>query len=897
MEPTTDTRIDRYDAQAVEAAWQQYWAENHTYEIDNDDEREPYYVLSMYPYPSGPAHMGHARNYTYSDLITRLRTMQGYGVLHPIGFDSFGLPAENAAIRTGTHPREHTEEKIGELTSSLERMGLSYDWRRCFRSHDPSYVRWTQWFFLKLFEAGLAYRAVGPAQWCPGCQTTLANEQVLNDNSCERCGTEVETRDMPQWMLRTTAYAEELLERLDDLDWPDHIKKQQRHWIGRSTGVEYDINVVGSDAQIRVFTTRPDTGFGITYVVLAPEHPLVSEITTPEFEQEVSDFIARIRNTSLTDRLSTDGDPVTRGCPTGAEAINPFTGEPVPVFIADYVLGTYGTGAIVAVPAEDQRDADFAAAFDLPVVATVSVPPGWDKTVYPGDGPHINSEWLNGLTNEEAIPQATDWLVEHANGAPQVHYRLRDWSVSRQRFWGCPIPVVHCEVHGAVAVPDEELPVMAPDDVEFTPSGRSPLASHERFLAASCSVCGGPAQREADTLDTFIDSSWYFLRFCDPFRESMPFDESAISRWMPVDQYIGGSEHAVMHMIYARFFTKALADLGILPADLREPFDKFFTQGMVRLDGSKMSKSKGNLVAPEAVIESHGAYVLRLAHIFAGPASDDVDWESVNVEGCARFLHRVWRLATRPTNDPLRDDLKAKSASLIRTVSRAYGSWSYHTAIASMMAFVNDLTKNGSSDDAIDTLLLVLAPAAPHITAELWAQRHGGAHIHEEPWPQPQTNADETTEMLILIDDQVVATADVSPDLDSDGARVIALEAVSDARDGSYGASRRSPSSTRLSMLGLKQRCSLSALLCSLRQLAQIQTGDSCPTPLSFRVVSGGPLVQLICRNWHRGVSSCRQTNSHLLSTTHPPRASAWASSSRVPDSTWFGSLKNARRA
>ncbi len=787
---------DRYDPQSIEPHWQAYWQEHGTYEVDNDDPRPRAYVLCMYPYPSGAAHMGHVRNYTFGDLLTRYRTMRGDAVLSPMGFDSFGLPAENAAIRTGRHPRAFTDERIEQLRSSITRIGGVYDWRREVRSHDPTYIRWTQWIFLQLFRAGLAYRGHATVNWDPVDQTVLANEQVLADGTAERSGAVVEQRDLEQWFLRITDYAQQLLDDLDGLDWPERVVIQQRNWIGRSEGVEFDMAIVdGSgaprsdlpgDAAVRVFTTRPDTSFGMTFCVLAPEHPLVATITTDDHRDEVDRFVARARGTSEIDRLTVEGDLSARGCRTGAWARNPFTGRPVPVLLADYVLGSYGTGAVMAVPGEDQRDWDFAQAFGLPVIETVERPEGFEGGAWTGDGRHVNSPApadagpercdLNGLDVAGAKRVAADWLVERGLGEPVVNYRLRDWLVSRQRFWGCPIPILYCDACGVVPVPEDHLPVLAPDDVEFTPTGQSPLLSHEGFLHTTCPDCGGPARRETDTMDTFVDSSWYFLRFCDPWSSDAPFRQDAVASWMPVDQYIGGAEHAVLHLMYARFLTKALSDLGVAPGDLREPFRRLFTQGMIRLDGTKMSKSKGNLVAPEEIIDTLGADTLRLAHLSVKPPEEDVDWEDVGLEGCSRFLHRVWRLAlpdaaaTWTLHDGAAteadDAVRRATHRLIVDVSESFDRWSYHVAVARFMAFVNEVQRaareepglrRDTFDEAVDTLLLLLAPAAPHVAAELWSRRHGGEHVHERAWPAADESllVEETVTLIVQVDGKV----------------------------------------------------------------------------------------------------------------------------------------------
>jgi leucyl-tRNA synthetase len=790
---------DSYEPGLIEAKWQQRWLDSGAYQVDNDDPRPRFYVLSMYPYPSGPAHMGHVRNYTFGDLIVRYRTMQGHAVLSPIGFDSFGLPAENAAIKTGQHPRTFTDARVEELSSSLRRIGAVYDWRRTVKSHDPSYIKFTQWIFLRFLEAGLAYRAEAPVNWCPGCQTVLANEQVLADGTCERSGDVVDKRNLEQWFFKITDYAQQLLDDLDDLDWPERVKTMQRNWIGRSEGAEFGMDVVDAEGaphadglSFRVFTTRPDTSFGMTFAVLSPEHPLVAEVTTDDRRADVEAFVAEVRTRSEIDRLGTEGPIDKRGVFTGAYARNPFTGKPVPIFLADYVLMGYGTGAIMAVPAEDQRDWDFATAYGLPIVRTVQPPEGWEGEAYTGDGARINSDWLNGMDKAESIAAATDWLEDQGLGERTINYRLRDWLLSRQRFWGCPIPVIHCPTCGIVPVPDDELPVLAPDDVEFLPTGESPLKLHEGFLSVSCPTCQGPATRETDTMDTFVDSSWYFLRFADPWNEDKPFDAAAVERWLPVDQYIGGVEHAILHLMYARFFTKALADLGVAPKELREPFKRLFTQGMIRLGGAKMSKSKGNLVAPEAILDAEGADALRLAHLFVSPPADDVDWEAFGIDGCYRFLNRVWRLATGQVaeaadREPDAADRAIEGAThrVIARITDEFERWSYNTAVAGCMEFVNELYRYAQSDagprretldEAIDMLLLLMAPMTPHVSAELWERRRGG-DVHRESWPVADQvkAAVDTVTMVIQINGKVRDKVDVDAGIDEDAAAAAAL--------------------------------------------------------------------------------------------------------------------------
>jgi len=801
-----------YDVIAVEKKWQRLWADEGTYEVDADDPRPPWYVLTMYPYPSGPAHMGHVRNYTFGDLLVRQRTMLGYAVLSPFGFDSFGLPAENAAIKTGTHPRIFTDARIEELKDSITSLGAVYDWRREIRSHDPQYIKWNQVIFQNLLANGLAYRANAPVNWCPGCQTVLANEQVLADGTCERSGDLVEKRDLEQWFFRITRYADELLAGLEDLDWPERVKTMQRNWIGRSEGAEFDLVVEGRDGSdgrprlaLRVFTTRPDTAFGMTYAVVAPEHPMVDELTAPEHRAEVDDLRKRAATSTDVERMSESGalSLAKRGAFTGSSVVNPFTGTPVPVYVADYVLMGYGTGAIMAVPAEDTRDWDFAEAYGLPWVRTVQPPAGWDDPggpngAYTGAGEKINSAWLDGLDIPTAKARAIEWLEAEGLGERTVNYRLRDWLVSRQRFWGCPIPIVYCPDHGIVPVPTDQLPVLAPDDVEFLPTGESPLATNPEFLNTTCPICGGPATRETDTMDTFVDSSWYFLRFTDPWSPDLPFDPEIARHWMPVDQYIGGIEHAILHLLYARFYTKALADMGMAPEDLREPFARLFTQGMIRMDGKKMSKSKGNLVAPSSYLTTVGADALRLFHLFVGPPAEDVDWSAQTdsvIEGCGRYLDRVWRLAVPSDADPptLRvgpltgPDVAVRQAThrLIDRVSRDYERWSYNTAVAACMEFVNLLLayvrEDGHEevvDEAVDTLLLLLAPMTPHLAAEAWERRHGD-HVHSHPWPvaDPTLAVEDHVTMVIQINGKVRDRIEVSPTISEGDAEALALAA------------------------------------------------------------------------------------------------------------------------
>jgi len=791
-----------YDAVAVERKWQNRWREERTYEVENDDPRPAFYSLCMYPYPSGPAHQGHVRNYTLGDLIVRRRTMQGYAVLSPIGFDSFGLPAENAAIKTGTHPRIFTDERIAELKDSLSRLGAVYDWRRELHSHDPEYIRWNQVIFLRLLEAGLTYRANAPVNWCPGCQTVLANEQVLADGRCERSGDLVEKRDLEQWFFRITQYADELLAALDGLEWPERVKVMQRNWIGRSEGAEFDLSVQGAegDAALRVFTTRPDTSFGMTYAVLAPEHPMVDRLTTDEHRSEVEELRQRAAGATEIERTrSAEGraELERRGAFTGSYVINPFNREPVPVYVADYVLMAYGTGAIMAVPAEDDRDFAFAQAYGLPVVRTVKPPDSFEGGAYTGDGEKINSGFLDGLDVPTAKARAIEWLEEEGIGIRKVNFRLRDWLVSRQRFWGCPIPVVYCPDHGIVGVPEDELPVLAPDDVEFLPSGQSPLALHEGFLHTTCPKCGGPARRETDTMDTFVDSSWYFLRFCDPWFSQGPVDGEAARHWMPVDEYIGGVEHAILHLLYARFFQRALIDVGLLPEIEREPFRHYFAQGMIRMDGSKMSKSKGNLIAPAAYYQRVGADALRLFHLFVGPPDEDFDWSDQTdeiIDGCRRYLDRVWRTLV---DDPpagrggelTEDDeaLRRYVHKTIKAVSDDIDRWSFNTAVAHCQELYNALHRATRAEggahaavfaEAADALLLLLAPMTPHVAAEIWERRHPDEpSVHAQRWPTFDESlvAERSVTMVVQVNGKLRDRLEVDPSVGVVEAEALAL--------------------------------------------------------------------------------------------------------------------------
>ncbi len=788
-----------FDVVAVEEKWQATWLDEGTYDVDNDDPRERYYALTMYPYPSGFAHQGHVRNYTFGDVVVRYQTMLGKAVLSPYGFDSFGLPAENAAIKAGEHPRPFTEARMAELKTSVRRLGAVYDWRREVYSHDPEFIRWSQTIFLAFLKKGLAYRAEAQVNWCPGCMTVLANEQVLADGTCERSGDVVVRRFLEQWFFKITDYAEELLKSLDALEWPERVKLMQRNWIGRSEGVEFDLPFAYDETKsLRVFTTRPDTGFGVTYAVVAPEHPLLSILTTDDERARVDEIVLRASNTTEIERSTNSSEGIgleKRGAFTGSFVINPFTKEQVPVYVADYVLGTYGTGAIMAVPGEDERDFEFAKAHGLKVVRTVQ-PPANVEGAYNGEGLHVNSGFLNGLDVVTAKTKATEFLVEHANGVAKVNYRLRDWLVSRQRFWGCPIPIVYCDDHHIVPVPEDQLPVLAPDDVVIDKTGQSPLATHEGFLNTTCPTCGKPARRETDTMDTFTDSSWYYLRFADPFTPGKAFDPVQAAKWMPVNQYIGGIEHAILHLLYARFYLKALDDIGLAPGLPREPFQRLFTQGMIRFHGSKMSKSKGNLVTPEAYYQTVGADGLRLYHLFAGPPGDNLDWTDQTddvIDGCGRFIDRFYRLwhyrdvHFHDVADETDYSVRQATHRTIARVTNDLNRWSYNTAVAAIMELLNAASKVGRSkegiekatlDEALDVMATLLAPMTPHITAELWQERHPDRPgVHQLPWPvaDPALVAEETVTMVVQVNGRVKARLSVAPSISESDASAAAL--------------------------------------------------------------------------------------------------------------------------
>jgi leucyl-tRNA synthetase len=774
--------MKHYEPEAIESKWQRIWEDKAFFSARRDPERTKYYVLEMFPYPSGRIHMGHVRVYTIGDVIARYKWMRNLNVLHPMGWDAFGLPAENAAIQHETHPASWTYANIEEMRSQLKRLGYSLDWNRELATCDPEYYKWEQLFFLKFWDNGLVYRRKAPVNWCPSCHTVLANEQV-EDGECWRCGSTVEHQELSQWFLRITAYAEELLADLDVLEqgWPEKVLTMQRNWIGKSQGAEIDFQVEGSQQQITVFTTRPDTLFGATFMSLAPEHPLVEELIQGRSESdEVAGFVERVRAEDRLQRTAEDREK--EGVFTGAYCLNPLTGERMPIYVANFVLMEYGTGAVMAVPAHDQRDFEFAEKYRLPIRVVVE-PEGEDvnseslSEAYDGEGSLVNSAEFDGLSSQQAKEAITARLEEKGQGRQAVQFRLRDWNISRQRYWGAPIPVVYCEQCGVVPVRQEDLPVRLPLEVKINPDGRSPLPETESFVQTTCHVCGGPARRETDTMDTFVESSWYFARYTDAHIDSAPFDRQALDYWMPVDQYIGGIEHAILHLLYARFFTKALRDLGYTSVD--EPFSHLLTQGMVLKDGAKMSKSKGNIVDPNEMLNRFGADTTRLFALFAAPPERDLDWSDKGVEGAQRFLKRLYRLG-QELNQVIEPSpacaaidaaelssqakaLRRKEHASVEKISRDMEDrFQFNTAIAAIMELVNEISaaKDGLMEteegcrvlsSAWASVLVTLYPMTPHICEELWEQTGHTSCLAESGWPKADPAALEQEQIEVVV--------------------------------------------------------------------------------------------------------------------------------------------------
>jgi leucyl-tRNA synthetase len=764
--------MERYDPKTIEPKWQRVWADERTWEVSNDEaaDRPTAYVLEMLPYPSGEPHIGHLKTYSVGDAVAHFNRRHGCRVLHPMGYDAFGLPAENHAIKTGQHPRESTEASIREFQRQFRDWGISIDWTREFGTHEPEYYRWTQWIFLRLYERGLAYRKEAAVKWCPKDQTVLANEQVI-DGRCERCGTPVEVRQLEQWFFRITEYADRLLEDMQTIEWPPHVVTMQENWIGRSEGAEVIFRCEELGIDYPVFTTRPDTLFGATFFVLAPEHPDVFRLND---SPEVHEYVNRALTESVEER-GDEGKEKT-GVPLGRTVTNPVTGEQIPMFVADYVLMEYGTGAIMAVPAHDQRDYDFAEKFGLEirrVVEPAGEEPAPEGEAFVGHSENerlVNSEQFDGMPAPEAKKAIIAWLEERGLGRPAVNYRLRDWLLSRQRYWGCPIPILYCDDCGMVPVPDDQLPVELPDVTDYTPKGRSPLAAAEDWVRTTCPRCGGEARRETDTMDTFVDSSWYFLRYCDPHNGEAPWDREVLRRWMPVDQYIGGIEHAILHLMYARFFVKALADMELL--DVQEPFARLFTQGMITREGAKMSKSKGNVVSPSEIVERHGADTARCYILFLAPPAQDADWQDAGASGVHRFLSRLWTIAaeTAERTSP-GDDLEGDAGELLRKAHWAIdkvtrdmrANFAFNTAIAAVMELVNEIYRQRESAPpghlrfAVATAGSLIFPFAPHVGAEVY-ELMTGRRVWEEPWPEadPALLASDEIQLVIQMNGKLV---------------------------------------------------------------------------------------------------------------------------------------------
>ncbi|MEE8637047.1 MAG: leucine--tRNA ligase [Dehalococcoidia bacterium] len=758
----------RYNAREIETKWQEKWAADHIYDVRDDCERAKFYALTMFPYTSGDLHVGHWYAMAPSDTRARFKRMQGYNVLHPMGFDAFGLPAENAAISHGIHPYDWTMRNIENMRRQLRSMGAIYDWNREVVTCQPDYYRWTQWFFLKFFQAGLAYRGKAPVNWCPRCQTVLANEQVVGEGLCERCGTQVTERELEQWFFRITKYAEELLDH-SHLDWPEPIKTMQRNWVGKSEGAEISFRLEHESLgqrEITVFTTRPDTIFGVTFFLLAPEHPLVSLLTVPERKAEVDRYVAWCRRQTEYERVAVGREKT--GVFLGSYIVNPLNGERVPIWITDYVLPAYGTGAVMAVPAHDERDLEFARKFRLPVRVVIA-PPGWSgeelAEAYTGSGIMVNSGQYSGLPSEEGSEAICALLGEKGWGNRKVTYHLRDWLISRQRYWGAPIPIVHCDKCGIVPVPEEDLPVLLPSDAEFRPTGESPLKHCQSFVKCTCPRCSGPARRETDTMDTFVCSSWYFLRYTSPQTPDFPFDAAKMRSWLPVDLYTGGAEHAVMHLLYARFFIKALRDMGLI--DFDEPFSRLFSQGTIVYRADKMSKSRGNVISPDTYVAELGADAFRGYLMFIGPWELGGEWNDSGIVGISRWLNRVWSLVTTdyvPACGELVDHDTEKeflrlTHQTIKKVTADLESFRLNTMLASLMEFTNYLSKvkekgvlsDSSWREAIRCFLRLLAPTAPHLAEELWVRTGHPYSIHNQQWPEYDEEVAKEEEITLVI--------------------------------------------------------------------------------------------------------------------------------------------------
>ncbi len=811
MESTqSQTRHERYDAPPVEEKWRQRWIADDLYRTDDNSPLPKWYSLTMYPYPSGTLHVGHWYAFAVPDSFARYKRMNGFNVLFPMGFDAFGLPAENAAIRNGIHPAIWTYDNIAQMRKQYDLMGAMIDWSREIITCDPEFYHWNQWIFLRMLERGLAYRKAGPVWWCPNDKTVLANEQVIDGNFCERCGAEVARRDLEQWYCRITDYAEELLDNLEELDWPERVLTMQRNWIGRSEGARLAFTLDSGEA-IEFFTTRPDTVWGATFMVLAPEHPLVPSLTTDDQREIVDAYVDRSRRRSDIERMSTDDANEKTGVFTGSTIVNPITGGAIPIWIADYVLMGYGTGAIMAVPAHDQRDFEFARAFDLPIRVVIQ-PEGEEldaetmTEAYSGPGALVNSGHFDGRQVPESVPEIIAWLQYQGKGSAEVNFRLRDWLISRQRYWGTPIPVVYCDECGIVPVPDSELPVLLPLDADFTPTGQSPLQSHESFLNTTCPQCAGPARRETDTMDTFVDSSWYWFRYASPKEAHAPFDREAAAQWTPVDLYTGGIEHAILHLLYARFFSKVLNDLGLV--DHREPFVRLRNQGIIlAAEGTKMSKSRGTQVAPDELVAIHGADALRLHLMYLGPWDQGGPWNSRGITGMERFLRRVHGLvqetaavkgqAQTTIDSGVERELQRLTHSTIERASKDISEFQFNTMVAALIEFSNSLADLKGDDailasrawrEAIRTLVLLMAPSTPYIAEELWEMLGETYSVHHQSWPvfDAELAKSAVIELIVQLNGKVRDKIEVPAGISEEEATALALGSprVADHLDG-----------------------------------------------------------------------------------------------------------------
>ncbi|CUB11066.1 Leucine--tRNA ligase [Bacillus cereus] len=781
-----------FNHQEIEKKWQGYWEENKTFRTPDETEKPKFYALDMFPYPSGAGlHVGHPEGYTATDILSRMKRMQGYNVLHPMGWDAFGLPAEQYALDTGNSPAEFTEHNINTFRNQIKSLGFSYDWDREVNTTDPNYYKWTQWIFLKLFEKGLAYVDEVPVNWCPALGTVLANEEII-DGKSERGGHPVERRPMRQWMLKITAYGDRLLEDLDELDWPESLKDMQRNWIGRSEGAEVHFNIDGTDEKFTVFTTRPDTLFGASYCVLAPEHALVADITTAEQKEAVEAYINSVKMKSDLERTELAKEKT--GVFTGAYAVNPVNGEKLPIWIADYVLATYGTGAVMAVPAHDERDYEFASTFNLPMKEVVK---GGDitKEAYTGDGEHVNSAFLDGLNKEEAIAKMIEWLEVTSAGNQKVTYRLRDWLFSRQRYWGEPIPVIHWEDGTMTAVKEEELPLVLPKTENIRPSGtgESPLANIDEWVNVVDPETGKKGRRETNTMPQWAGSCWYYLRYIDPNNSEALVDPEKVKQWLPVDIYIGGAEHAVLHLLYARFWHKVLYDIGVVPT--KEPFQQLFNQGMILGENNeKMSKSKGNVVNPDDIVASHGADTLRLYEMFMGPLDASIAWSENGLDGARRFLDRVWRLFVQDNGelsekitDAPNKELEKAYHQTVKKVTEDYAELRFNTAISQMMVFINDAYKAETlPKEYVEGFVKMIAPVAPHIGEELWSKLGYNETITYASWPTFDESklVEDEVEIVVQVMGKVRAKLTMSKDASKEEMEQLALEAIQEQIEG-----------------------------------------------------------------------------------------------------------------